>query len=327
MKVPYTINEKLAGLFLLGTFGLIVAAMVLVGLGSDWFRSYTDYFALYREGYGLLPGVKVKFLRTDIGRISRLEITPNDRVKVHLTVQSEFASRIKGDGQANVKSPTFIGSYYIEIVPGGSESLPIPPGGQIPSEEPKTIDDILLALRLEEKLAQFEDIMQNIESLTGQLQDPQGPILGTMDNVKRITGQVAAGEGSLGGLVSRDDAYKEILAALTELRGVSENLNSMAGALNKDIPVITAKIDQILAQMDVILVQIEGGSRSVPDLAREAREGVRDVNQILDSVKRNFLIRGNLTPDALPDSLDSPARDRAAPPPRGPAIPASSRSR
>lgn len=304
MRVPYTFAEKMAGLFLLATFGLIVAAVVLVGLGQDWFQSYTDYFALYREGYGLLPGVKVKFLRTDIGRISRLEITPNDRVKVHLTVQSDFASRIKGDGQANVKSPTIIGSYYIEIVPGGPDSLPIPPGGQIPSEEPKTIDDIIMALRLEEKLYQFEEIMINIESLTSQLQDPQGPILGTMDNVKRITGQVAAGEGSLGGIISRDDAYKEIMAMLAELKDVSVNLNSMAGALNRDIPALTAKID-------TILVQIEGGSRSVPELAREAREGVRDVNQILDSVKRNFLIRGNLTPDAAPDSLDLPARDRA----------------
>jgi phospholipid/cholesterol/gamma-HCH transport system substrate-binding protein len=303
-RIPYSTAEKLAGLVLLATFGLIVGAMVLVGLGRDWFRSYTDYFALYHEGYGLLPGVKVKFLRTDIGRISRLEITPNDRVKVHLKIQSEFASRVRGDGQANVKSPTIVGSYYIEIVPGGPRSLPIPPGGQIPSEEPKTIDDIIMALRLEEKLTQFEDIMVNIESLTAQLQDPQGPILGTMDNVKRITGQVAAGEGSLGGLVSRDDAYNEILAMLAELREVSVNLNAMAGTLNKDIPELTAKID-------VILAQIEMGARSVPELARGAREGVRDVNQVLDSVKRNFLIRGNLTPDPPPDGLESPARERS----------------
>ena len=308
-RIPYSTAEKLAGLALLATFGLIVGAMVLVGLGRDWFRSYTDYFALYHEGYGLLPGVKVKFLRTDIGRISRLEITPNDRVKVHLKIQSEFASRVRGDGQANVKSPTIVGSYYIEIVPGGPRSLPIPPGGQIPSEEPKTIDDIINALRLEEKLAQFEEIMVNIESLTAQLQDPQGPILGTMDNIRRITGKVAAGEGSLGGLVNRDEAYDEIISMLAQLKEVSVNLNSMAGTLKADIPQLTARIEDVLAQMDAILVQVEKGTRSVPELARVAREGIRDVNQVLDSVKRNFLIRGNLTPYPPPDGLDSPARD------------------
>ena len=303
MRLPYTVAEKLAGLLLLGTFGLIAVAMILVGLGRDWFQSYTDYFALYREGYGLLPGVKVKFLRTDIGRISRLEITGNDRVKIHLTVQSGFASRIRGDSQANVKSPTLIGDYYIEIVPGGPDSLPIPPGGQIPSEEPKTIDDILTALQLESKLRQFEEIMLNVASLTDRLQDPQGPILGTMENVRRITGQVAAGEGSLGGLVASDDAYREILAALGELREVSVNLNAMAGSLNRDIPRLTAKID-------AILVQIEGGTRSIPEMARGAREGIRDVNQVLDSVKRNFLIRGNLAPDEPPDGLSRSARGR-----------------
>jgi phospholipid/cholesterol/gamma-HCH transport system substrate-binding protein len=301
--MPYTLAEKLAGTLLFGTFGLIAVAVILVGLGRDWFQSYTDYFALYREGYGLLPGVKVKFLRTDIGRISRVEITGNDRVKIHLTVQSEFASRIKGDSQANVKSPTIIGDYYIEIVPGGPDSLPIPKGGQIPAEEPKTIEDIITALQLESKLRQFEEIMLNVASLTDRLQDPQGPILGTMDNIRRITGQVAAGEGSLGGLVARDDAYGQILAALGELREVSVNLNSMAGALNRDIPRLTAKID-------AILVQIEGGTRSLPEVARGAREGLRDVNQVLDSVKRNFLIRGNLAPDEAPDGLNRSARER-----------------
>jgi phospholipid/cholesterol/gamma-HCH transport system substrate-binding protein len=303
MRIPYTTAEKIAGMLLFLTFGFIVIAVVLVGVGQDWFRSYTEYFALYREGYGLLPGVKVKFLRTDIGRISDVEITPYNRVVVRLLVQTEFASRIKGDSQANVKSPTVIGDYYIEIIPGSQQSLPIPPGGQIPAEESKTIDDIILALRLEEKLAQFEQIMQDVASLTYQLQDPQGPILGTMDNIKRITGQVAAGEGSLGGLVSRQDAYDEILGMLTELRQVSVNLNNMAGGLNHDIPLLTAKID-------LILNQIELGTRSIPEVARGARESLRDVNQVLDSVKRNFLIRGNLTPDSPPDSLTRPAREK-----------------
>ncbi|MDR1658415.1 MAG: MlaD family protein [Deltaproteobacteria bacterium] len=301
MRLPYTTAEKLAGLFLFLTFGFIAIAVILVGAGQDWFRAYTNYFALYHDGYSLLPGVKVKFLRIDIGRITDVEITPNDRVIVRMTVEREFASRIKGDSQANIKSPTVIGDYYIEIVPGSPESLPIPPGGQIPAEDPKTIDDILLALRLEEKLAQFEQIMANVASLTNQLQDPQGPILGTMDNIKRITGQVAAGEGSLGGLVTGREAYDEIIGMLTQLRQVSDSLNAMAGGLNRDIPQLTAKID-------LILNQIEQGTRSLPEVARGAREGLRDVNQVLDSVKKNFLIRGNLTSDEAPDSLTRPAR-------------------
>jgi phospholipid/cholesterol/gamma-HCH transport system substrate-binding protein len=301
MKMPYSTAEKLAGLILLLCFGFIVTAMVLLGLGQDWFQSYTNYFSLYNEGHGVLPGVKVKFLRTDIGRVTSLEITQTNRVKIHFTVQSEFASRIKGDSQANVKSPTLIGSEYIEIVPGSTESLPIPEGGQVPAVDPKTIDDVLVTLQLEQKLNQFETILANVSSLTSQLQDPQGPILGAMDNIRKITEQVASGEGSLGSILSREEAYDEIVKLLKELRGVSENLNQTAATLNKDMPNLTAKID-------LILTEVEQGTRSFPEVARGAREGLRDVDQVLDSVKRNFLIRGNLTPDVPPDSLTGSIR-------------------
>ncbi|MDR1677243.1 MAG: hypothetical protein LBS44_02505, partial [Deltaproteobacteria bacterium] len=86
-------------------------------------------------------------------------------------------------------------------------------------------------------------------------------------------------------------------------RGVSESLNASAAVLNRDMPNMTGKIDRILNQ-------IEKGTSSFPEVARGAREGLRDVNQVLDSVKRNFLIRGNLTPDQPPEALTIPARDR-----------------
>jgi phospholipid/cholesterol/gamma-HCH transport system substrate-binding protein len=303
MRLPYSTAEKIAGMILFCCFTFLLTVMILVGVGRDWFQSYNDYFVLYHEGYGILPGVKVKFLQIDIGRVKSLEITKTNNVVMKLIIQSEFSPRIKGDSLANIKSPTLIGKEYIEITPGSSNSLPVPGGGQIPAVDPTTVEDVVATLQLRDKLAQFEEIMANLTSLTYQLQDSQGPILGTMDNLKRITGQVASGEGLVGQLFTTDEVYNEILSLLKELRGVSESLNTSAAVLNKDLPNMTSKID-------LILNQIESGTRSFPEVARGAREGLRDVDQVLDSVKRNFLIRGNLTSDQPPDALTIPARDR-----------------
>jgi phospholipid/cholesterol/gamma-HCH transport system substrate-binding protein len=301
--MPYSATEKAAGFFLFLSFGLILTIMILVGIGKDWFQSYTNYFALYQEGYGLLPGVKVKFLQTDIGRLKRLEITETNNVKFYITIQSEFARRIKGDSLASIKSPTIIGQEYIEITPGSAESLPIPGNGQIPAADPKTVDDVLAALQLETKLSQFDYIIQNLTSLTYQLQDSQGPILGTMGNLQRITDQVASGNGLIGQLVSANEAYDELMDILRQMKDLAGSLNQTAALLKTDVPNMTATIDKILNQ-------VETGTRSLPEVARGAREGLRDVNQVLDSVKRNFLIRGNLTPDRPPEALTLPARER-----------------
>ncbi|MDR2368545.1 MAG: MlaD family protein [Deltaproteobacteria bacterium] len=303
MKLPYSTAEKIAGFILFCCFTFLLTVMILVGVGRDWFQSYTDYFVLYHEGYGILPGVKVKFLQIDIGRVTRLEITDTNNVIMKLIIRSEYSPRVKGDSLASIKSPTLIGKEHIEIIPGTAASQPIPDGGQIPAEDPTTVEDVMATLQLRDKLSQFEEIMANLTSLTFQLQDAQGPILGTMGNLQRITGQVASGEGLVGQLFTTDEAYKEILTLLKELRGVSESLNSSAAVLNRDLPNMTSKIDKILNQ-------IESGTSSFPEVARGAREGLRDVNQVLDSVKKNFLIRGNLSPDLPPEALTLPARDR-----------------
>jgi phospholipid/cholesterol/gamma-HCH transport system substrate-binding protein len=299
----YTWSEKFAGLLLILGFGLIAVFMVLVGAGRDWLSSYQNYFALFQGGYGLLPGVKVKFLRLDIGRVTRLELTDTDMVKIHLTILTEYSSRLKGDSLANVNSPTIIGSEYLEIIPGSAQSLPIPPGGQIPAKDPKTVEDVIASLEIDQRLKQVDIIMKNLVSLSDKLQDPSGPILGTMENLRRITGTVSAGEGSLGGLVVKNDVYEELLNTLRELKAISESLNQTAGGLQKDLPLLTSKVDTILRQ-------VETGTRSFPEVARGTREGLREVDQILDSIKRNFLIRGNLTPETPPESLTRPARER-----------------
>ncbi|MDR1871589.1 MAG: MlaD family protein [Deltaproteobacteria bacterium] len=298
----YSWSEKIAGFILLLGFAFIALAMVLVGAGRDWLSSYQNYFLLLQDGHGLLPGVKVKFLRLDIGRVTNLELTDNNMVKIHLTILSEYASKLKGDSLASVSSPTIIGSEYIEIVPGGPESQPIPPGGQIPARDPQTIDDIIASIQIERKLEQLDTIMRNVVAITDRLKEPNGPLFGTMENLKRVTGQVAAGGGTVGSLVMRDVAHEELVATLQELKEASESIAKSAKGLQKDLPVITAKIEAILRQ-------VEAGTRSFPEVARGAREGVREVDQILDSVKRNFLIRGNLSPDTPPESLTRPARE------------------
>ncbi|MDR1166162.1 MAG: MlaD family protein [Deltaproteobacteria bacterium] len=301
-QAHYAPLERAVGFFLFIGFALVVAGAFIVGAGRNLFLDYNRYFIVYHDGYGLLPGVKVRFLGIDIGDVTEIELMDNDKIRLDLRILEEYASRIKGDSLAVVKSPTLIGSEYIEIQSGSAASLPIPPTGQIPAKDPKTVQNIIEELRLQEKLAQFETIMADVASLSNQLQDPQGPLLGTMANVQSVTRQISAGEGSFGGFVSKDEIYNEILATLQELRRVSVSLSQAAAQINADIPALTGQIDAILRE-------VETGTRSFPEIARGTREGLRDVHQVLDSVKRNFLIRGNITPSPPPEGLTRPARE------------------
>ncbi|MDR1578159.1 MAG: MlaD family protein [Deltaproteobacteria bacterium] len=301
--MTYTWSEKIAGLILLLGFSLIALAMVLVGAGRDWLSNYQNYFALFQSGHGLMPGVKVKFLRLDIGRVTNLELTDDNLVKIHLAILTDYSSRLKGDSLASIKSPTIIGSEYIEIIPGGTQSFPIPSGGQIPAKNPQTVEELITSLKLEEKLSQFETIMANIATITDVLKEAEGPFLGTLENIHQATEAVVEREGALGALIYDRELYEELLTTLNELKSITANMSKTSTDLRKDLPGITTKLENILKQ-------VETGTRSFPDMSREARESLRAVDQILNSVKRNFLIRANLTPEEPPESLTRPARER-----------------
>lgn len=301
MSLPYSRREKIAGLFFLGGLALIFLSAVIVGGGRDWFRSYNSYYALYNEGYGLSPGVKVKFLRTDVGLVTRLELTDNNKVKVHLSILNEYADRIKSDSVAAIASPTFIGSEYIDIIPGGVKTAAIPRDGQIPAVERKSMEDYIKDLRLDAMLARVEAIMINVDSLTNQLQDPSGPFMGTLSDVRKVTSAVAGGEGTLGKLVASDLTMQTIETTLTDIQTITGNFAELSGNLGRSLPPIIRKVDSTVTR-------VEKAARSAPEITRETREGLRGANQVLDSIKRNFLIRGNLTSDPEPETRSYPAR-------------------
>ncbi|MGL4208441.1 MAG: MlaD family protein [Candidatus Adiutrix sp.] len=301
MAIAYSYREKMAGLFLLIGLILIFVAAILVGGGRDWFRSYYTYYALYNEGYGLSPGVKVKFLRTDVGLVTRLELTDNDKVKVHMSILAEYAGRIKSDSVAVVGSPTFIGSEYIDIIPGSTYTAQVPKGGQIPAKERKTIEDIFKDLRLDTMIKRVEAIMINVDNLTHQLQDPTGPLLGTMTNVRKLTASVSEGEGTLGQLTMNQQAYDELMSIVKDLQTAANNIAAISHEFSQTAPAISSRLETITSQ-------IEMATRTAPDIGRGARESVRSVNQILESIKGNFLIRGNLPQDPEPESQTFPVR-------------------
>jgi len=301
MNAPYTPREKLAGLFLLAGLAAGFVITVVVGGGYDWFRRYNRYYAIFNNGYGLEPGVKVKFLRTDIGLVTRLELTDNNKVKVHLSIRSDFADRLKTDSVANINSPTFIGSEFIDILPGSPRTAMIPEGGQIPAVERKSLSEYVEDLHLDIMLARVEDTMTNVASLTGQLQEPAGPFLGTMSDIRQMTSTVVGGQGSLGRVLYDIEAYGKLNQSLDDVNAITGNFSDLSGRLNRDLPPLVGRAGTIAGQ-------VEQGARHLPEIGREAREGLRGANQVLESVKRNVLVRGNLPRDPAPETITVPAR-------------------
>ncbi|MGB6278937.1 MAG: MlaD family protein [Syntrophobacteria bacterium] len=310
MRLQYSTMERMTGAFILLTLIVFLFTVAVVGRGKNWFRKHVVYYTAFEEGYNLVSGSRVKLLGTDIGSVTDVLLTTGNKVKVQVKVLAEYASRIRANSVATVESPTVIGSEYINIRPGTSKAAVIPPEGMIPTKEKKKFTEYLEQYEIGAKLENIGKILEDLALITDQLKDPKGPFFGTFSNLQQITGTVEAGEGSLGRLIKSDELYEHMDTFVATLQETADHLvragvNIEKGSehlekATREGPEMVDKTQELLDRLLKVQVILEKVMTEVPEISAQAREGMQEVNRILDSVKENFLIRPNLPPP--PDS-------------------------
>jgi phospholipid/cholesterol/gamma-HCH transport system substrate-binding protein len=317
MRLEYSTTEKMVGAFILLTLFTLLFTVAMVGRGKNWFRKQVNYSTTFKEGYNLSAGSRVKLFGTDVGQVTAVALTEDNRVRVGIRILANYASRIRSDSVAIVESPTFIGSEYIAITPGGKASPPLAPGGEIPSREKKSFGDYLEEYEVEKMVKRVSEILEDLSRITAQLKDRDGPLVGTLQNVQRLTGKVAQGQGSLGRILRDEDLYLKlmeeldavstILASVQETAAhgpaIGENVKELSGRLataSEHAPEMTLQVQEIVGRMVRVTLLLERTMSETPQISQQAREGMREVNRILDAIQKTFLIRPNLPAQPKP---------------------------
>ena len=225
-------------------------------------------------------------------------LSENNKARVKIRVLADYAPRIRTNSVATVESPTVIGSEYININPGTTIAAAIPPGGEIPTKEKKKLMEYLEEYEVGEKLENIGKILENLA---------------------QIVGTVEAGEGSLGRLLKSDEAHRQLVADLEAIDRFVATLQETADYLvraganieegsknvekaTREAPEMVDKVQDLLDRLLRVSALTEKAMIEVPEISTQAREGMREVNLILQSVKENFLIRPNLPPSPESES-------------------------
>ena len=298
MRLQYSTMERMTGAFILLTLLIFLFTVAVVGRGKNWFRKHVVFYTTFEEGYNLVSGSRVKLLGTDVGSVVEVALSESNQARVKIRVLADYAPRIRSNSVATVESPTVIGSEYINISPGTSNAAPIPPEGEIPTKEKKKLMEYLEEYEVGEKLENIGKILEDLA---------------------KITGTVEAGEGSLGRLVKSDELHQQISDELDAIGRFVATLQETADHLaragakieegsvhaekaTREAPEMVDKVQELLDRLLRVSALMEKAMVEVPEISTRAREGMREVNLILESVKENFLIRPNLPPSPESES-------------------------
>ncbi len=347
MELKYSLKERIAGVFVIGSVLLLLISLVIIGRGKDWFSKYIPYYTIFEESYNVQNDTPVKLLDTNIGKVKNVFLL-GDQVRVELLILEQYASRIRSGAFATVSSPTFIGSEYVSIKPGKNKEAPlIPPGGLIPSTPRRSIADLLEEFQVEKTAKLIVQAVQEISELVHTLRDPQGPLLtmihdfaSTLAHVELLSRDLQAGKGSVGALLKSNDLTNRINADLDRIGLILDHIETAAAkspaAMNRvqdNLEVIHSVGDSLIEGVEafkevmkelksdldavkVIINNLEKASFDAPDVTRSAVEGIKEarnslenIDKVIMSLQQNFLIRSNLPPEPVGKNIDAGLRE------------------
>jgi phospholipid/cholesterol/gamma-HCH transport system substrate-binding protein len=138
-----------------GKLELGVGIFVLIGLTClVYLAVHLGRMEVFGEGYevtasfdnisGLRTGAAVEVAGVTVGRVERIQVTPNYQAKITMSINPKIV--LKEDAIASIRTKGIIGDKYIKLSPGYAEKS-IPPGGKIRDTES--------ALEWEEIISQY----------------------------------------------------------------------------------------------------------------------------------------------------------------------------
>jgi len=135
--------EKKIGLFVIVAFLGIVLTIIAVGIQQDVFSPKTRLFIITDSGNEISEGMAVKLRGFNIGKVEKLELTDDARVKVTLSILRSHMKWVKSDSKARLLKEGVIGANIIEITLGSEKEKPLEHNAVIAFERERGLGQVV----------------------------------------------------------------------------------------------------------------------------------------------------------------------------------------
>jgi phospholipid/cholesterol/gamma-HCH transport system substrate-binding protein len=296
-----TWSELRVGLFVL--VGLLILAVGIfyvtgVGIFGPKYRIKT----YLPEVSGLSTGAPVRLDGVNVGTVDQIRLVkrepgkPPERmhnIEVVMRIDRNYKQDILTDSAASLVTEGLLGNRYVTISRGYT-GVPIEDGQVVPGTEEKAIKEVV------ERSA---DVLSNLKALSDDVQD-------IIDGVQR-------GKGTLGKLLTDDQAYVHLNSILNKGDQIVSNVQAGQGTVGRLFMSddTSVKADKALDQLNTILADLRAQKGTMgkllydPTLYDQAKEAITNSNAVLADVRAGKGTFGKLATD---ETLYNKLRDTSS---------------
>lgn len=262
-------RELRVGLLTIVALAVFGVGAFLVGERSNLFRRTADFSVRFENVGGLASGNSVQLNGVSVGSVEEVvlpESAEESLLTVWISVDRRYASRVRADSEARIKTLGLLGDKFVEIASGSPDAPAIPSGGEIPAAPPTDVDRLI---------ASGEDLVENVVAIAVSLRT----ILANMEQGRGILGQLLTNDEKV---AAAKESVISSLASLDRILGRIESGEGTLGALIHD-ETLGERLNASLNRFDSVLGRIESGDGALPALLNDPSTRDR-VESLLDKL-------------------------------------------
>jgi phospholipid/cholesterol/gamma-HCH transport system substrate-binding protein len=291
-------TELRVGVFVLvGLF--VLASGIFYVTGAKFLGPKYRLVTYLPEVSGLANGAPVRVDGVEVGNVESIKLVPrtpgkalekNKNIEVVLRVDRSFQRDILTDSVASLVTEGLLGNRYVNVSRGFT-GVPLKEGQELPGAEEKAMKEVV------ERSA---DVLGNLQALS--------------ENVQDLIAGVRRGEGTIGKLLTDDQAYRHLNNVLAKGDEMLGNIQAGQGTLGKIVvsDEMYAKVDKGIDNINAILADVRAQKGTIgkllydPTLYDQAKQALTNGNAMISDVRAG---KGSLGKLATDDALYNKLRD------------------
>ncbi len=293
--------SQIVGIFVLTALGFIIFILVSMGINQRWFAKNYQYWSTFQTGEGLSIGMGIKFRGFQIGKVTNLELTDENDVRVDFYISDSYISKVH-EGSVLQLNSNFLGSQLL-FHQGLTPTPPPAEGSFIPSMKSEigrklienqqviipnsedTINNILSSV--EPVLANVNNTLVSLNTVLASADDllngrNNGPV---NEILVSVNGVVQNAEQAVSGLTDViDDTVNRANTLLDSIQRIAGNIETTTEELRDPTGLIPKLLDpkgslaKLLDDNDALFKQIEAILSGVNDSVGEVKEFAEFIN-------------------------------------------------
>ncbi len=294
------------GLVVSIALAVVFLAVMFAGNIGKMFTPRSDIYAVFNDVKGLREGAPVWFSGVEIGSVRSIEFTPEQHIRVKMSIVSGSLKYLKRDSTANILTIGLLGDKYIEISPGSPGAGGLRAEDTIAGTSHGEIQELVETGR--ESIAGLSELVTKLDKLIVKIGSGKGTVTRLLtdpsiyDNLNKATEEltdlvrrVKSSRGTLGRLLNEDEVYSDIASSAGDIRVFSKKLRTSRGTLNKFIEDerLYENINEVSEKLNRLFDRVDRGKGVAgslvndEELSTELKTTLKELNSLIKDIREH----------------------------------------